>query len=92
VLDFYISSLEDMEHLSCDDGFIHRQTDSLSEQMFPGETHKKFWTIKGQSVAPRQAKHAVSGCSTYIYTYIYIYIYICNISSLDRSIQAEGDH
>jgi len=38
-----------------------RKANSLSIKYFQENTHKRFWIVRGQAVAPRLAKYAISG-------------------------------
>lgn len=60
VMDPYISSLEDMEYLGCEDELADLQADSVSNKYFQENRYKIFWIVKGHTVAPRLAKHAVT--------------------------------
>ena len=52
VLDPYISTLKDVEYLSCEDELCDLKADSLSKEYFQENGYKKFWIVKGQTVAP----------------------------------------
>lgn len=60
VLDPYNSSLEDVEYLGCEDELCDLQADSVSKKYLQDKGYKYFWIVKGQAVAPRLAKHAVT--------------------------------
>ena len=60
VLDPYISTLKDVEYLGCEDELCDLQADSLSKKLFQENGYKKFWIVKGQTVASRLAKYAVT--------------------------------
>lgn len=58
--DPYISSLDDVEYLRCEDELADLQDDSVSKNNFQENECKMFWIVKGHAVAPRLAEHAVT--------------------------------
>lgn len=59
VLNPYNSSLGDVEYLGCEDELCDLQADSVAKEYLHKMGYKKFWIVKGHSVAPRLAKHAL---------------------------------
>ena len=60
VLNPYISTVQDVEYLGCEDELCDLQTDSVSKKYFQENGYKKFWIVKGQTVAPTLTKRAVT--------------------------------
>ena len=60
VMDPYISSLEVVAYLGCEDELCDLQADSVSKKYFQEKGHKQFWIVKGHAVAHTLAKHTVT--------------------------------
>lgn len=59
VVDPYTSSLQDVEYIGCEDELADLQADSVSRKYFQENGYKKFWIVKGHTVAPKLAMHAI---------------------------------
>ncbi|KAI4794737.1 hypothetical protein KUCAC02_031874 [Chaenocephalus aceratus] len=60
VLDPFIAKIEDVEYLDCEDELTDIQADSLSKKYFQEKGFKKFWIVKGPSLAPKLTLHATT--------------------------------
>ncbi|KAF3847255.1 hypothetical protein F7725_020283 [Dissostichus mawsoni] len=60
VLDPFIAKVEDVEYLDCEDELTDIQADSLSKKYFQEKGFKKFWIVKGPSLAPKLTLHATT--------------------------------
>ena len=60
VLDPFIAKIEDVEYLDCEDELLDIQADSLSKKYFQEHGFKKFWIVKGPSIAPKLTLHATT--------------------------------
>ena len=60
VMDPYISSIEDVAYLGCEDELCDLQADSMSKKYFQENGYKRCWIVKGDTVAPTLAKRAVT--------------------------------
>ncbi|KAI4804540.1 hypothetical protein KUCAC02_026165 [Chaenocephalus aceratus] len=58
VLDPFIAKIE--EYLDCEDELTDIQADSLSKKYFQEKGFKKFWIVKGPSLAPKLTLHATT--------------------------------
>ncbi|KAF3854162.1 hypothetical protein F7725_022217 [Dissostichus mawsoni] len=60
VLDPFIAKVEDVEYLDCEDELTDIQAESLSKKYFQEKGFKKFWIVKGPSLAPKLTLHATT--------------------------------
>ncbi|KAI4829202.1 hypothetical protein KUCAC02_023262 [Chaenocephalus aceratus] len=56
----FIAKVEDVEYLDCEDELTDIQADSLSKKYFQEKAFKKFWIVKGPSLAPKLTLHATT--------------------------------
>ncbi|KAK7938374.1 hypothetical protein WMY93_001700 [Mugilogobius chulae] len=60
VMDPFLAKEEDVEHIHAEDELMDVHSNSLLKRFFDEHGYMRFWLVKGQDVASRLARHAIT--------------------------------